>query len=260
MMTAPSVPFDVPVFLREYEFSQDAIGKSGNSVFRLDAPGQPPLIAKIFDGSSKLAAAREYARLNWLCSAGIAAPQALNISNTKTSCWLIMECVPGCNAVASNDEPATKVSAVAEALIRLHALSTSTCHYDETLSVKIASARENILNGLVEEHDFDEDHRHMNAHQLFAELMSIKPTVEDIVVVHGDASLPNFILTDGRLSGVVDCGKIGLSDRYQDLAICCRSIRLNLGDEWVDPFLRAYGLVSLDNERLQFYRMLDEFF
>jgi len=68
------------------------------------------------------------------------------------------------------------------------------------------------------------------------------------------------MLDDGRFTGFVDCGKLGSSDRYQDLAICCHSIRFNLGREWVGPFLRAYGLTKINQQRMRFYRMLDEFF
>ncbi|MCP4073874.1 MAG: aminoglycoside 3'-phosphotransferase [Hyphomicrobiales bacterium] len=254
------IPDEFPSFLHGYETSRERIGRSGNSVFLLDAPERQPLVVKIFEPSKSVAAKREHARLSWLGHAGIPVPQPLSIRHTKDACWLIMERLPGCNAVGSQDKPETKIGVMANALSRLHALGVATCPYNEMLSVKIARAQDNIRNGLVDERDFDDDHRHMNAPQLLAQLIKTVPTSEDIVVVHGDASLPNFILRGGQLSGIVDCGNVGLSDRYQDLAICSRSIRYNLGEEWVDPFLDAYGVKHPDYQRMRFYRMLDEFF
>ena len=90
---------------------------------------------------------------------------------------------------------------------------------------------------------------------------------------HGDYCFPNVILressgeqgfpTDGpglALSGFVDCGRAGVADPYQDLALCARSVVRNLGAEWVPVFFAEYGLSVVDQERIDFYTLLDEFF
>ena len=239
-MIAPaplSIPDELQPQLRGYTFRLDAVGKSGNSVYVLDAICHPPLIAKVFERVASDAASREAARLSWLRQVGMPAPQALSVTNTATHIWLLTECLPGSNAAISLDEPAIKIGLVAEALARLHALPVASCPFDETLSVKLARAAANVRDGVVDELDFDQEHLGLTAQQLFEELKALQPGSEDLVVTHGDASLPNFMLGDGHFAGFVDCGKLGRSDRYQDLAICCRSIRFNLGPEWVGPFL-----------------------
>jgi len=62
------------------------------------------------------------------------------------------------------------------------------------------------------------------------------------------------------VSGFVDCANAGIADRYQDLALCARSVADNLGVEWVQPLFARYGLDQPDESKLAYYQLLDEFF
>ena len=81
----------------------------------------------------------------------------------------------------------------------------------------------------------------------------------------GDFCLPNIILREApggavEVAGLIDCGRSGVADRHQDLALAIRSITYNLGSVWVKPFLEAYGPPHPQTGKVAFFTLLDEFF
>jgi len=53
--------------------------------------------------------------------------------------------------------------------------------------------------------------------------------------------MPNLLAERGRVTGFVDCGRLGVADRDQDLALAACSIEFNFGASFVQPFLARYG-------------------
>jgi len=97
--------------------------------------------------------------------------------------------------------------------------------------------------------------------ELLAKVIAERPYVESVeepVVCHGDACLPNIIFDPHTLevTGLIDLGRLGVAHRYLDLALTT----IQLHDEWSaepSPFFAAYGLPEPDQRRLEFFRMLD---
>ena len=207
----------------------------------------------------------EAARLRWLSANGIACPEVLAETQEAGHDWLLLSAIPGRDLASSPHlDPGRIVSIAADALRALHRLDVAACPFDRRLEWSIALAHARVRAGLVDEEDFDEedfDEERLGrgAVDLFEELRERRPHDEDLVVTHGDACLPNLIADEGRFAGFVDCARAGVADRHQDLALAAWSIRHNLGEAWVAPFLSHYG-GTIDPGRLAFYRLLDEFF
>ena len=94
------------------------------------------------------------------------------------------------------------------------------------------------------------------------ELSSIKanlPAEEDLVFTHGDYCLPNILIRDGSLSGIIDWGYAGVGDRYIDFVSADYTIRKNMGSEWVPIVFGAYGIRELDRDKLMGYQKVHDF-
>jgi aminoglycoside 3'-phosphotransferase II len=244
--------------VRGYRWQRVAIGESGADTFRLTCEGRPELVLKRSRNNPHLSLRDECERLRWL-SARITAPQVVHFETHGNEEWLLMTALPGINAAEAPVSAKVAVAIVADALKALHALDVASCPFDETLDRKIARAAQNVADGLVEERHFDAKNIGRSAESLFEEMLASRPSAQDVVVTHGDACLPNMMIEQERFAGFVDCNRVGRADRYQDLALACRSIEYDFGEEWVAVFLARYGLTEVDADRIAFYRLLDEF-
>lgn len=264
-MSSPPVPLPPPLAdtLAGYRWTRDAAGESGGAVFRLDRAGAPSLFLKAGEGRVADDIADEAARLRWL--AGRVPTAALvHFAATATGAWLVTRAVPGRSAdewIA--DDPgrlAMLVPALAAFLRRLHALPVADCPFDAGPARRMAAARANLLAGRIDMDDVDDEHRGWTPERLWDKLVALAPDTIDPVVTHGDFSLGNILFdAAGDVTGCIDLGRLGVADRYQDLAILWQNLS-EFGDDLPARFLRAYGIAAADERRLAFHRCLDEFF
>lgn len=151
------------------------------------------------------------------------------------------------------------VDALATFLRRLHAIPVNECPFTSDHAYRLARARERIDAGLVEEDDFDDEREGWTAEQVWKAMRQLLPMPSDTVVTHGDFSLDNILIVDGEVVGCIDVGRVGIADRYQDLAILWSCLG-EFDPSLQDRLLTQYGVTDLDQRKLQFHLMLDELF
>jgi aminoglycoside phosphotransferase len=189
-------------------------------------------------------------------------PRLLASSSDEEATWLVTAPLPGCSAVHDKwiAEPRTAVRAIGEGLRAMHdSMPAADCPFSwmaaERLDWAVSAAAEGRLDPAA---GWDPVDSYRSVSDALDELASIPP-VDKLVVCHGDACAPNTLLTDdGRWSGHVDLGELGLGDRWADLAIATWSAGWNYGPGWEGDLLAAYG-VEPDPERTRYYRMLWDF-
>lgn len=158
----------------------------------------------------------------------IRVPRVLDVGADERGAWLVTEAIEATSAVDPRwwSRPEDAVRAIATGLRRMHdALPVDICPYRATWSTKYR-----------------------------AEL----PEAEHLVVCHGDPCMPNTLMDrDGRFAGHVDLARLGVGDRWSDLAIATYSISwdINLGRSYDELFLATYG-VDPDDDRIRAYRAL----
>jgi aminoglycoside 3'-phosphotransferase-2 len=239
---------------------QQVIGESGAEVFRIRCSSGEDLFLKSEPTGLRSELPDEVERLRWMNRLDLPGPTVLGDAMEDNRHWLLMTAVPGRDLANANDlSPPQIVGILAMALRSLHEMPIEECPFDHRLEERIAAAQNRVSAGLVDEADFDNQPQERAATDVLAELLSTLPEMCDLVVTHGDACLPNFMVNGSHFTGFIDCGRLGVSDRYQDLALTARSIARNLGQAWVEPFFREYG-VKPDHRRIAFYCLLDEFF
>ena len=204
----------------------------GGLTFRIgEGPGRR--FVKWSPRASGLDLDQEAVRLAW-AARFTPVPDVLECGADEAGWWLVTAGVPGESAVSDRwrAEPATAVSAIGQGLRALHdALPVDRCPFSWSVEDRLAK-------GLVPRPDGE------------------PPRIDRLVVCHGDPCAPNTLIgDDGRWSGHVDFGEMGLADRWADLAVATWSTEWNYGPGWEPALLDAYGIAP-DPERTRYYRLL----
>jgi aminoglycoside phosphotransferase len=201
--------------------------------------------------------AQEAARLEWAGSY-ITVPRVLALGADGDGSWLVTSALPGQNAVMPrwSAEPATAVAAIGEGLRAMHeAMPLTACPFSWMAEDQVADARRRAGLGQLDPAVFHPVHRSLSVEQALDRLSDVPP-VDRLVVCHGDPCAPNTLITDdGRCSGHVDFDRLGVADRWADLAVATWSVDWNYGPEWEGLLLSAYG-TDPDPDRTRYYRLL----
>ena len=199
----------------------------------------------------------ETARLTW-ASGFTPVPSVLDHGRDATGSWIALSALKGENAVSARwrADPATAVDALGRGLRALHdALPLESCPFSWSATDRLEDARQRAAAGRIDPGRWHEDHQPLDVIQAL-ELAAQTPSVDKLVVCHGDACAPNTLLTDdGEWSGHVDLGALGVADRWADLAVATWSATWNYGSGWETPLLDAYGITT-DPDRTRYYRLL----
>lgn len=194
-------------------------------------------------------------------------PKLVHFECCASEAWLLSTAIPGRTAYewleGAPERAAEVVRAITQTLKSLHATSTQDCPFAAGLEMRLALAKHRLDAGLVDAEDFDEARAGWTPEDVWQTLQTLctKPaTGQGLVVTHGDYSLDNILLDEaGKVTGLIDLGRVGLADPYQDLAILSNCLD-EFGADLQQQMWAAYGIQAPDADRLRLYLCLDEMF
>jgi len=253
-----ALPHDFPAWTFTAAWESDDIGESECDVYRITAEDGTCAYAKI-GPTGALGADRTL--LTWL-SGKLPVPELLYYNSELDRDCLLMSAIEGEQAASDRclAAPERTVMLYAEALRLIHAVPTAGCPIDRRLDNALNEAAERVRLGLIDMADFEPANLGVTPEELLAELRDNRPTQEDLVFTHGDYCMPNLLLKDGAVSGIIDWVRGGIADRYQDIGLAARSLAHNGLRELIPLFLSTYGIDERDEARIRYYIKLDELF
>jgi kanamycin kinase len=207
--------------------------------------------------ASGISLADEAARMAW-AGAFTPVPRIIGQGADEAGSWLVTSALPGQSAVTPRwqADPAAAVAAIGQGLRAMHeTLPVRACPFSWMAADRLADTRRRAGEGRIDPAGWHEEHRPLGTARALDLLAGIPPA-DRLVVCHGDACAPNTLIAeDGRWSGHVDLGELGVADRWADLAVATWSTEWNYGPGWEPLLLDAYG-VRPDPGRTRYYRLL----
>jgi aminoglycoside 3'-phosphotransferase-3 len=265
----PSFPTDLSTRLSGYTCTKDRIGCSSAGVFRYERNCNV-LYLKIAEVSDEIR--RERDLLLWM-KGSVPVPDLLYYSEQYGYAFLLMTKAEGfmaCdypdNAEGEQDkvhEPITQtVKLLADALLMLQAVDIRDCPFENTLEDKLKAALYNIEHDLVDMDDFEDGNDFDSPMDLYRWLVENRPP-EELCITHGDFCLPNIFIDGNVVTSFIDVGRGGIADKWQDIALCVRSLGYNLRhtepQEYIDLLFTYLG-IQPDEVKIHYYILLDELF
>ena len=221
-----------------------ADGKSPELVWRNELDGLTYCIGKRFvkwnPAGNGINLADEVARLTWAAGKW-KVPKLVSSGHNPEGAWIVTEAVDGLSAIHQTwlDRPFEAVRAIGVGLRQLHdTLPPDDCHFDWGLQSRLTRANK-LFPGSPE-----------------LEKLGPPPTIDQLVVCHGDACSPNTLIShSGEFLAHVDLGSLGVADRWADLAVATMAVTWNFGQGFEGYLLEAYG-IEPEPLRTEYYRRL----
>ncbi len=244
----------------------DTFGKSGSTVLIFD--DMVLKIEKIYRSSEN-----ELAILRWI-DCKLPVPRIIESAHQDGYSFILMSKMSGEMACSDNNlqNMEETIKALATALKMLWQVDITECPFRNDIPEKLIQAKYQIENGLVDTDDLEEDtlskEGFLDLWDLYNFLCNNKPT-QDLVFSHGDFCLPNIFISNGDVSGLIDWGNGGIADRWQDIALCDRSLRHTYSKYglYSETEYQKYKKILFneleiepDEEKMRYYCLLDELF
>lgn len=154
--------------------------------------------------------------------------------------------------------PEKLVALAAKGIKLLQSVDVYDCPFDSRIDTKLEKARKRIESGLAGRIDknvyTDGLYTPEDVHRY---LIENKPE-EELIFSHGDYCFNNYSTNGTEITDFIDIGRAGVSDFYQDIALCVREL-MDFEPKYTEMFIKELG-IKPNWEKIKYYILLDELF
>lgn len=247
------IPEEIVKFINNKPYHTDAVGRSQSAVILFEE-----YVLKIEKISVE--SENELKLMQWL-QGRLPVPKIIEHCQKDEYNFLLMTKLRGQMLYQVNNS----IEIYVEALNQLKEVDYSGCPVDNRLKHYLRQAEYNVVNGYVDVDDANPDTYGPNGFKdpqdLLKWLKDNQP-VEELCFTHGDLCMPNILVENDTITGFIDLGRGGISNRYRDISLCYRSYLYNTDtneNEFKEKFERFLN-VKLDMDKIRYYILIDELF
>ena len=245
MALLPDINIEMPRelchILKDYSFVKNNEGNSQAAVFKFVKNGEIFYLKAEQSNNSLLK--RECSILKWL-SGKLPVPEVKYYGEYNGLSFMLATAIKGHKAGTSNDEIRepfeNTIKLLADGLLMLQSVDISDCPFENNFKIDFNNT---VYNA--ETNSYYPDYISVNANfanifefndnggklfitplELYNFLHKNRPQKprEEICFSHGDYGLTNTFIDGSNITGFIDIGGGGLADKWNDIAICVRSI------------------------------------
>ena len=260
-----NIPDNIKRFIGNKSFEVDTVGMSDSKVICFH-----DMVLKIENQCEE--SEKESKMMQWLADK-LPVPKVICSEKLNNKNYLLMSKVRGSMSCGSEflRKPELLVKVLVEGLKMLWAVDISDCPCDSSIVNKLKLAQERVLSNLCSMDNVEQDTYGENGfsspQELLKWLKDNKPN-ESYVLSHGDYCLPNIFIDNNKISGFIDLGRCGIGDKYQDIALCYRSLVHNFEGRYGGEVYEGFNADILFHElgiepnwdKIRYYILLDELF
>lgn len=259
------IPATIKAYTKGKSYQMDKVGMSGAKILRFE-----DMVLKIRPSGE--VPDHEHQMMAWL-KGRLPVPEVVCREVEDGMDYLLMGRVSG--EMACSDkyyrEPEELVQLLAEGLKMLWKVEIRECPCINDIQNKLRLAKRQVEDGACDienaEAETYGEGGFRDPAELLQWLIEHQPK-EELVFSHGDFCLPNVFFEDGRVSGFIDLGDCGIADRYQDIALCYRSLKHNLNGKYGRKAVAGFEAERLfeeleiepDWEKIRYFILMDELF
>ncbi len=260
-----NLPKRIKEIIGDRNYIQNKVGMSNARVICFD-----DFVLKIENQSEE--SENEYKLMAWLADK-LPVPQVVCYEKDSDMSFLLMRRLTGemsCSA-ALMENSKQLVGMLADGLKMLWKIDALSCPYCNSIDKKLKLAEMRVKQNLIyvenSEMETFGDNGFKSPAELLQWLKDNKP-VEELVFSHGDYCMPNIFIKNNKINGFIDLGRSGVADKYQDIALCYRSLKHNFDGSHGGKVYENFNAESLfieldivpDWEKIKYYILMDELF